>query len=152
MAENYVEKIIALLQAEADTFWGTTEPPVIKTYQADAQQERGQGADQPPVIYVWSPTSESLEAFSLDGTQYDREPTVECLAYSLDEGVAVQLQQDIVESLSGYINDNKQETIFTNVEPSAASDYREQNAARSTEQNVMGVTVDARRLGPTGLA
>jgi len=152
MAENHVEKIIALLQAEANTFWGTSKPPNIKKYQADSQQERGQGADQPPVIYVWSPTSTSLEPFSLDGTQFDREPTVECLAYSLDEGEAVQLQQDIIESLSAYINDNNQDTSFSTVEPSDAADYREQNVARTTEQFVMGVTVDARRLGPTGVA
>ena len=129
-----------------------TDAPEVKHYLDDTQQERGQGADQPPKLYVWEPTSTSTEKFSLDGEQFDRSDTVEILAYSLTERDVIKLQSDVQTILSNYINDNKQDTEFTEIEPTSAADYREQTPRRNTQNFVAGVTVETRHLPETALA
>lgn len=153
-ADNQVEAIIDLLQAAASTEWNVATNPTVKHYWDDAQSERGPGADQPAILYVWSPTGSTLEQFSVDGEQWDREDSVEVQIWSIKETDTEvrQLQKDVVQILSNYIDDNKVDTAFNTVLPSGTNDYREQNAARRTDHFIMSVEVDTRGLDATALA
>ncbi len=150
-ADHHVQAIIDLLQAAADTEW-TPDPPVIRNYWDDAQGERGPGAGQPAVAYVWSPADSTLDRFSMDGTKFRQNDTVEVQFWSLDETEPKQLQSDAVAILSGYLDDNKVQTPFTDVAPTSTADYREQSQARRTDHYIMSVTVDTDGLSNTGLA
>jgi len=149
---DHVEAVIDLLENAADTAWSSAEPPTIKRYWDDAQQERGPGAGQPPTIYVWSPTDTSLEQFSIDGDQFEQRDVVELLVYSLDSRETELVQSDVTRVLSEYLNDNKTRTPFATVEPVAESDFRSQKQRRLTDHYVQGVQVEPRGLSDTGLA
>jgi len=149
---DHVEAVIDLLENAADTEWSSADPPTIKRYWDDAQQERGPGAGQPPTIYVWSPTDTSLEQFSIDGEQFEQRDVVELLVYSLDSRETETVQSDVTSVLSGYLNDNKTETPYATVEPVAESDFRSQKQRRLTDHYVQGVQVEPYGLSDTGLA
>jgi hypothetical protein len=156
-ATTHVEEITALLQAAPDTDW-TPATPTIKTYWDDAQSERGPGADQPAILYVWSPTDSTLETFSMDGTQHEENTTVEIQAWSLDAQEARQLQADVTRIIGLYIDNNARTTPYSTVEPTGQADFREQKPARNTDHYVMGVTVEttglseSREIGETAFA
>jgi len=136
---HHVEAIIDLLQQA--TAWTTTLDPEIRPYWEDAQSEKGPGADQPPVAYVWSPVDSSLDRFSMD-TEYRVTNTVEIQFWSLDESEPVVLLNDAISILSQYLDDNKIRTPYTDVQPTAASDYREQKQARVTDHYLTSLEVD----------
>lgn len=146
-AEHHVAAIIDLL--EAATTWTPTTDPVVKRYWDDAQSERGPGADQPAILYVWSPTGSTLDRFSMDGDDFRRNDTVEVQAWSLDETETDQLQRDITDILSQYLDDNKTETPYTDVAPVNEEDFREQKPARTTDHYVMAVEVETDGLQDT---
>lgn len=131
--------------------WGTT-PPNVRSYWDDAQNEKGPGADQPAVIYVWSPVDSTLERFSIDDGELRENNTVEIQIWTLDEQEAVTLSNDIVEILSKYMADNKDRTPYAEVQPSGLSDFREQKNARMTNHYIMSVEIDTDGLITTGLA
>jgi len=142
---HHVEQIIRLLEATADSEW-TPAVPNVRNYWADSQQERGPGADQPAVLYVWSPTDSTLEAFSMDGTRFREDTTVEIQVWSLDEQEARQLQADVTRILAKYLNDNRNNTPYSDVHPTGQADFREQKPARDTRHYVMSVTVETTGL------
>lgn len=150
-ADHHVQAIIDLLQAEADTSW-TPTPPDIKEYWADAQNERGPGADQPSICYVWSPTDSTLDQFSMDDDEFDQTDTVEVQVWSLDETEARQLQGDVTDILSQYLNDNSTDTPYTEVRPTLEKDFREQKSARRTDHYIMAVEIETRGLESTQVA
>jgi len=94
---HHVEAIIDLLQQA--TAWTTTLDPEIRPYWEDAQSEKGPGADQPPVAYVWSPVDSSLDRFSVDD-EYRVNNTVEIQFWSLDEQEPVVLLNDAISILT----------------------------------------------------
>jgi hypothetical protein len=147
-ATTHVEEIKSLLEAAPDTDW-TPTTPTIRTYWEDAQSERGPGADQPGVLYVWSPTDSTLETFSMDGDDFLENNTVEVQAWSLDEQEARQLQSDITRILSQYLDDNTVNTPYSDVHPTGQADFREQKPARDTRHYVMSVTVETTGLSDT---
>jgi hypothetical protein len=149
-AGHHVEDVINLL--EAATSWSTAQDPVVRPYWDDAQSEKGPGADQPAVIYVWSPTDSTLDRFSIDETEQEASHTVEVQIWSLDETEPVTLQNDVVRILSQYLNDNAIQTPYTELGPTTVSDFREQKNARVTEHYITSVEVETRGLEPTGLA
>ena len=148
-AGHHVQAIIDLLENADSTEWTPATDPVVKQYWDDAQSERGPGADQPAILYVWSPTGSSLDRFSMDGDDFDRSDTIEVQAWSLDETVVEQLQADVVDILSQYLDDNKVQTPYHDVAPVNTEDFREQKPARSTDHYVMSVEVETRTLEDT---
>lgn len=151
-ASNQVEAVIDLLEAAPTAEWNVTNDPTVKHYWDDAQSERGPGADQPAILYVWSPTGSTLDQFSIDGEQQDRSDSVEIQIWSLDEAETRQLQSDVRYVLSAYIDDNKMQTTFHTVRPSGTNDFRAQNQYRRTDHYIMSVEIDTRGLDATALA
>lgn len=151
-AGHHVADIINLLQAASDTSWRTTTPPSIREYWADSQSEKGPGADQPAILYVWSPADSSLERFSVDDTELQQSNTVEVQVWSLDPQEPVTLQEDVTRILSEYMDDNNTETPYSTVEPVVESDFREQKNARSTDYYITAVEVETEGLTEAGVA
>jgi len=138
-ANHHVEAVIDLLQQA--TTWTTTQEPEVRQHWDDAQSEKGPGAGQPPVAYVWSPVDSSLDRFSMD-EQYRVANTVEIQFWSLDEQEPVTLLNDAISIMSQYLDDNKIQTPYTDVQPTSAADYREQNQARITDHYLTSLEVD----------
>jgi len=151
-AGHHVPAIIELLEAASATAWPTDTSPDIFRYQDRAQSERGPGADQPPHLYVWSPTTSSLEQFTRDGTRFDRSDVIYVLVYSFEEVESREYRDAAVEILSSFLDDNETETPYSTVEPTGLNDYREQKATRQTQHFVMGLEVEPRGLTDTGRA
>jgi hypothetical protein len=147
-ATTHVEEITALLEAAPDSDW-TPATPAIRNYWDDAQSERGPGAGQPGVLYLWSPTDSQLETFSMDGTQHEENTTVEIQVWSLDPQEARQLQADVTRIIGLYIDNNAATTPYSTVEPTGQADFREQKPARNTDHYVMSVTVETTGLSET---
>jgi hypothetical protein len=147
-AEHHVQVIIDLLENADATEW-TPDTPTVKNYWDDAQSERGPGAGQPGILYVWSPTGSTLDRFSIDGDKFDRSDTVEVQAWTLDETETRQLQGNVVDILSQYLDDNETETPYTDVQPTNTEDFREQKPARTTDHYVMSVEVETTDLQDT---
>ena len=150
-ADHHVTAIVDLLDAADASEW-TPATPTVERYWDVAQSEKGPGADQPGELYVWSPTTSSLEQFSMDGARFDRTDSIEVQVWTLDETEARQYQTDVTDILSSYLDDNRVETPYSTVEPTGLNDFREQKTTRQTDHYVMSVEVDARGLDPTGLA
>jgi len=146
-SERPVETVQEIL---ANTGRWQNDPPDVQFYWESAQSERGNGADQPGDVYVWSPTGETHERFSLDNDAglTDDTTDVEILVYSLDEFEVMEYAEDIAGVLEGYFDDNKDLTNFTTIEPVATRDYREQTNHRATDHYVAGVEVELRTLSP----
>ena len=148
-----VETIYDILdQASGDSSKWTNTPPEIFYYWERPFAEKGPGADQPPNVYVWSPTSTETPVFSSDGEFYDTSATVEVQAWSLNEFEIKDLQNDIANILSGYFADNQDLTDWHNIWPSNTSDFREQKPARETNHFVVSLEVDLRALKQSGFA
>lgn len=143
-----VYQIVRLLRNAHEDEWTLTTPR-IRRYWDDAQSERGPGAGQPPLLYVWSPTGSTLDQFSRDATRFDQTDTVEIQAWSLDPTESQKLQTDVTRVLGKYLDDNRINTPYSTVAPTAQNDFREQKPARKTEHYVMSVEVDLRGLSPT---
>lgn len=150
-AGHAVQDVINLLENADPAEW-TPEPPNVHRYWDVAQSEKGPGADQPDEIYVWSPTSTDLEQFSIDGDKFDQTDGIEVQIWSLDDVAVRQLQSDVTEILSGYLDDNAVATPYSTVKPTAENDFREQKMAQSTDHYIMSVELDTRGLSETGLA
>ena len=147
-ADHHVQVVIDLLEA-ADAGQWTPNTPDIRNYWDDSGSERGNGADMPAVLYVWSPTGSTLERFSSDGDKFDRQDTIEIQIWSLDEPETQQLQSDVVDILSQYLDDNKIRTPFSDLAPTGIDDFREQTSATHTDHYVMSVEVETRGLQDT---
>lgn len=145
------DQIKSLLAQTSGGNW-TGDKPTVKHYWDDAQGERGPGASQAPVLYVWQPTSSTLDRFSMDGTRFDRGDTVRVQVWSLDERRAVQVQRDVTAFISEYLDDNAVQTPASDIAPVTEDDFREQNPARKTDHYVMSVEIEIRGLQPTALA
>lgn len=151
-AGHHVEDTINLLQAEPDTSWQTTQPPSVRSYWADSQSERGPGAGQPAILYVWSPTDSTLERFSVDDTELQETNNVQVQIWSLDPQEPVDLQSDVIDIISAYMDDNSTETPYATVEPINKSDFREQKNARSTDYYITAVEIETEGLTEVGVA
>lgn len=131
--------------------WSVT-PPEVRPYWEDAQNEKGPGAGQPPVVYVWSPVDTTFERFSVDEANLRENSTVELQAWSLDATEVKQLYNDLVQIMSKYLDDNKDLTPYADIQPSSGSDFREQKNARSTQHYIMSIQVDTDGLIDVGVA
>jgi hypothetical protein len=150
-ANSHVEVVVDLLKAEPDSSYSINGRPKIKTFQDDAASERGPGAGQPPVIYVHSPTGSTLDRHSMDDQQFNQSNTARIQIFSLDEQAVLDLQDDVIEILSQFLQDNRNATPFNDLAPTQASDFREQKQARITDHFVTQVTVETTNLTDTGL-
>jgi len=150
---HHVAATIDLLSQAADyNLWRTTQPPSIREYWADSQSEKGPGAGQPAICYVWSPTDSSLERFSVDDDELQESNNVQVQIWSLDEQEPVTLQSDVIDILSEYMDDNNTETPYSTVEPINKSDFREQKNARSTDYYITAVEIETEGLTEAGVA
>lgn len=147
-ATDPVEAVVTILAGERDILW-TGTPPTVKNYWDDSASERGPGADMPAILYVWSPTTTSLERFSVDGDVFDQNDTVEIQAWSLDEQEVIQLRDDIVQILSRYLDDNQFATQYSDLAPTGTNDWREQTPARTTDHYLTSVEVETQWLSKT---
>jgi len=82
----------------------------------------------------------------MDGTRFREDTTVEIQVWSLDEQEARQLQADVTRILAKYLNDNRNNTPYSDVHPTGQADFREQKPARDTRHYVMSVTVETTGL------
>lgn len=149
-ASHHVQAIIDLLENATTGEWTPAQDPNVHRYWDHAQSERGPGADQPAILYVWSPTGSTLDRFAMDGDRFDRSDTVEVQAWSLDETTTEQLQADMVNIIGLYIDDNETNTPYTDVQPVNTEDFREQKPARTTDHYVMSVEIETRDLQERG--
>jgi hypothetical protein len=144
-----VEVIVQLLNIASDSSF-STQRPQVKRYFDDSPSERGPGAGQPPVLYVWSPTSATLDRHSMDDQQFNRANTLQVLVMSLREEEAIALADDVVTILSQFLQDNRGTTPFNDLAPVQSSDFRRQTSARKTDHFVTRVTVETTNLPLTG--
>lgn len=148
---HHVGAVIELLEGADASDWSTATPD-IRAYWEDAQSERGPGADQPPVLYVWSPVDSTFERFSVDEENLRENSTVEVQVWTLDATESKQVYNDLINYLSEFLDDNKTNTPYADIQPSTGSDFREQTPARNTDHYIMSVQVDTDGLTKTGLA
>lgn len=146
---HHVDAIFDLLQQAEDFGLWTTTPEIYK-YWTHSQSERGPGAGMPPYLYLWSPTTSTLDRFSVDTDDYLRQDTLIVQQWSLNETEARQLQSDTARVLSQFLDDNSVNTPYTDVQPVGLDDWREQKPARTTEHYVMGVELETTELDPSG--
>jgi hypothetical protein len=147
-------RAVATVEEILDTpngHWSNTEPDV-QSYWDTAQSERGPGDDQPAQIYVWSPTGESIDRFSLDNSHTRDTATVECLIYSLDERDVLDYMDEARLVLEEYFDDNKKFTEWQTVEVTEQTDYREQKPHRQTDHYVVGLQIELEKISSAGLA
>src|SRR6056297_690713 len=144
-ASSHTQAIKDILEAEDTGSW-TDSIPNIRFYRDDPPSEKGPGEGQPPVVYVWSPTSTDLPQFSSDGDLFDRQSSVEILVYSLDDTECEQVQNDVVQIISSYFADNTVRTEFNDIRPNNKNDYRSQKNAGRTDHFIMGVEATLRGL------
>jgi hypothetical protein len=147
-----VQVVVDLLDAEGSGAFAVNGKPVIKRYFDDAPAERGPGAGQQPVIYVYSPTSATLDRHSMDDQQFNRQNTLQVLIMSLQEDEVIDLVGSVVQILSQFLQDNRSSTPFNDLAPTQTSDFRRQTSARNTDHFVTQVTVETTNLPDTGLA
>jgi hypothetical protein len=145
-----IEVIVQLLTIASDSSF-STQRPQVKRYFDDAPSERGPGAGQPPVVYIFSPTSATIDRHTMDDQQFNQSNTLQVLIMSLDEQAVIQLQSDVVNIISRFLSDNRGTTPFIDVQPTQASDFREQKQSRVTDHFVTRVTVETTNLTDTGL-
>ena len=75
--------------------------------------------------------------------------TIEIQIWSLDEPETQQLQSDVVDILSQYLDDNNIRTPYSDLAPTGTDDFREQTSATHTDHYVMSVEVGTRGLQDT---
>ena len=139
-APNQIKEL--LIKSETSQ-WAYGKPEIIELLTERTGQERiNESRD---ALYIWEPTEADITRLSADGTQIDEFPTVQVLIWSLDETTAMQHQSDVIQILGSYMDDNKQETNFNNIEPTSREDLRNERMANRADHFVMGVTVSMRR-------
>jgi len=138
---NPVNAVTDLLQQTDDTDYTGTKPEVIEdVWERTPQARLNETRD---AVYIWQPVDGEIERVTADGDLLFRENTVEVWVYVLeDKPRAVQLREDILQFLSDYIDDNKENTEFNDVQPVNDMDNRPSNLPRNTSHDVMGVTLD----------
>jgi len=139
--QNPVDAITDLLQQTDDTNYTGTKPEVVeRIFERTPQARHNESRD---AIYVWQPVDGEIDRVTADGTLLLREDTVEILIYVLeDEARAVQLQQDLIQFFSDYIDDNKADTQFNHVQPTDLTDGRPENLPRDTGYHITGITLE----------
>jgi hypothetical protein len=88
----------------------------------------------------------------MDDQQFYRENVALVLIMSLSEQQVIDVQADVVQILSEYLQDNREATPFNDLAPTQASDFREQKEARLTDHFATQVRVETKNLPATGLA
>jgi len=145
-AAEAVETIYDILDGYA---WNLTDP-TVKYHWEKVQSHKGPGAGQPPEIYVFSPTDDSIDKFSADGQFTDETQTVLVEIYVLkDDSNPTEIKQyarETVEILQAYYDDNKVRTNFTDIEPTNQADFRAQSSARQSDHFIHTVEVEGRKL------
>ncbi len=147
-ATHQVQTVVDILQ-NATSY--TVEPDIRKHWD-DRPSEMGPGADQPPVVYVWSPVSSDIPQFSSDGDLFDRTSTVEIQVWSLSEDDTITVQDDVVGILSEYFADNNTQTSFVDIRPTNTTDFRQQTHIGETDHYIATIEADLRTLDETNLA
>lgn len=112
------------------------EPIFERTPQARHNESRD-------AVYVWQPTDTDVQRVTADGTLLFRESDVEVLIYVLeDEARAMQLQRELLQFFSSYIDDNKNQTSFNDVQPANLTDGRPENLPRDSGYHIAGITLE----------
>lgn len=138
-----VQATVDVLQ-DASQFgaWTLTEPIVEKQHQTTqkTKQNRTETA-----IYVWSPVDSDLQQFDGEHSAIDSNETVEVAVWHLAQADGSGhtdckvYQEDLINYLQGYANDNETNTEFHQVRPTGSNDSRHERVARRTDHYIMGV-------------
>jgi len=138
---NPVNAVVDLLEQTTDSDYTGTKPEVIEAvWQRTPQARLNESRD---AVYVWQPTDGEIERVTADGDLLFRENSVEVWVYTLeDKARAVQLREDILLFFADYIDDNKANTRFNDIQPANDMDNRPGNLPRDSSHDVMGLTLD----------
>lgn len=132
----------------------TNATPNVFLVQEVAQSERGPGQGQPAELYIWSPTTDSLDAFDASYSHFDETRTVEIWIYTLEGdnlgSENVEYQDDVIDFLSQYANDNTVNTTFNRIRPVSVDDRRSELMARDTDHTITSVEVELQNHRDTG--
>jgi hypothetical protein len=105
-----------------------------------------------PTLYIRTDGSDSIERFSADGVSFDETATVGIDVWVLDvdgataETAAYEYRTRLLNLFSDYTNDNFDYTEFHNIEPTEATDFRQEHVARQTDHYIYTVTIEVDRL------
>lgn len=139
---------------EGYTGW-TLESPNVFYVQEVAEAERGPGDGQPAEMYIWEPTGASLDAFDASYSHIDETRTVEIWVFTLEDGdIGVdneQYQQDVIDLMSEYANDNESNTNFHRIRPTNAEDRRNEHQTRDSGHHVCAVEITMRNFRDSGV-
>lgn len=140
-----VKAVVELLDGEDDSSW-THDAPEVHEFEDVPQSQKGPGADMPPEIYVLNPTEDSHPALSqYSYAKRNSTYTVLCQTWLLEDQT-VAYNNDIMDILAQYGNDNESNTPFHRLRPTNSNDWSEQTNPRQTDYYLGDVTVELRRL------
>jgi len=139
--ENPVNQVTKLLRQTDDSDYVGTKPAIIEdVWERTPQARLNESRD---AVYIWQPVDGEIERVTADGDLLFRENTVEVWVYVLeDKQRAVQLRKDILQFFADYIDDNKANTRFNDIQPVNDMDNRPGNLPRDSSHDVMGLTLD----------
>ena len=143
-----VDAIIDLLEGADSSDWTNADPSVFSWWDRN-QQERGPGDGQPGHLYVWMPVSSTIDRLSADAQVLIEDSTVEIWVFTLDANETLEYARDVIFYLSDYMNDNEQDTVFHNLEPTGVEDLREQKLTERTDHYVYTVEMSLRKITDT---
>ena len=137
---NPVDTVIDLLDDTDNTDFQDGKPEIIERVDERSGQSRMNTSDD--AFYVYSPTDASVERISADGVAANSEEEVRVLIWCLQgPGKAKRYRQDVIDYLSQFMDDNKEQTGLNNIEPIAQADLRTEAQPRASSHSVTGVTM-----------
>jgi hypothetical protein len=150
-SEFGVETIVDLLAGSAtDDYTQTgTVPDRIAPLWEFSHSDRINYPD--PALYVWSPVETDLQKFSIDGDHMLEDETIEVLIMTLESTLTKEYQRDVIQILSSYYNDNEQNTNYYTINPTTASDLRNEHLADQTDHYLSTVQIEPRKYQPAGI-
>jgi len=138
---NPVNQVTELLRQTDSSDYVGTKPEIIEdVWERTPQARINESRD---AVYVWQPVDGEIERVTADGDLLFRENTVEVWVYVLeDKKRAVQLRNDILQFFTKFIDDNKANTQFNDIQPVNDMDNRPGNLPRDSSHDVMGLTLE----------
>lgn len=152
---DIVAAVIEVLQGATDyDSWTLTGPEVYRQSEI-SQRERENNPD--PSMYVWSPVDATLDPFDAEYSRVNETRTVEVSIWVLGDasnsgfGDCETYQQDVIDILSQYGNDNETNIEFRDLKPASVTDSRQEHITRQTDHYIMSVQAEVENFRATGV-
>lgn len=130
--------------------WPGTEP--IVEYIDDTTPKSRENTNE-PAIYIHKPSSDNLEIQSGDRLNITETETVQLSIWIVGtedetppERAVREYRNRLINGISGYLNDNYARTQFHHLEPTDATDLRQQHITRQTDHYIYTVSIETHRL------